>query len=323
MPTVGKRFLCLFLLAVLPECIHGSYTNAPFVGSSSVDGSSVDGSSVDGLKELYIIVHGTWATHETWAQPGGDFFEALRWSLELESRQLNADTVRRKQLLPCTAAFSWSGKNDHAERQRAAQKLATTLAALPKDIAITLIAHSHGANVCFLASQLLANTGHTITTLYALGAPIDRARYQPNMSVIGSLYNLFSFGDPVQTVSGCFERVLQPHPRITNIALACNDTRPNHAELHAPLVARWLTIIPKLCNQTVQTGLPLSAAPSNQNSAYTNLSTAYGSLSLFDNKQPLYAINNQIPTLLENEKKLYAALALYMLPRDKKTSQQG
>jgi hypothetical protein len=237
---------------------------------------------------LCIVVHGTWATHESWAQPGGDFFEALQWSLELENRQFNADKVQ-------VTAFSWSGKNNHTERQQAAQKLATMLATLPQTTHITLIAHSHGANVCFLASQLLKNTETTIKTLYALGAPIDRARYQPNMSVIGSLYNLFSFGDPVQTVSGCFERALPPHLRITNIVLTCNGTRPDHADLHAPLVARWLTIIPKLCNQK----------------------TAYGSLSLFDNRQPQYVINSQIPTLLENEKKLYAVLALYMLPRNK------
>jgi hypothetical protein len=252
--------------------------------------------------KLCIVIHGTWATHETWAQPGGDFFETLRWSLNLESQQLNADKVHM-------TAFSWSGKNDHAERQRAAQKLATTLAPLPRTTDITLVAHSHGANVCFLASQLLVNTGHSIKTLYALGAPIDRARYQPNMSVIGSLYNLFSFGDPVQTVSGCFERALPPHPRITNIVLTCNGLRPDHAKLHTPLIAHWLTVLPKLCNQAINT------SGASHNSAYNDLSTAYGSLSLFDNKQPQYVINNQIPLLLENEKKLYAALTLYMLPR--------
>ena len=265
---------------------------------------------------ICIVVHGTWATHEAWAQPGGDFFETLRWSFERENQQRNADKIRM-------TAFSWSGKNNHAERQQAAQKLATMLATLPRTTRITLVAHSHGANVCFLASQLLVKTGCTIKTLYALGAPIDRAHYQPNMSVIGSLYNLFSFGDPVQTVSGCFERALPPHLRITNIALTCNGTRPDHAELHTPLVARWLTTLPKLCNQTAQTGLPLSGAPSNQSSVYTNLGTTYGSLSLFDNRQPQYVINSQIPTLLENEKKLYTVLAMGMMPRDKKASQQS
>lgn len=277
MQILGKYPLSLFFLAALSCFITSSYTNA----------SPIDSSSVDSSKVLYIIVHGTWAQHEAWAQPGGDFFETMQRTVE--NSQLNADKVR-------VASFSWSGKNDHAERQQSAQKLATALATLPKDTAITLIAHSHGANVCFLASQLLAHTGHTIKTLYALGTPIDRARYSPNMNVIGSLYNLFSFGDPIQTVSGCFERALPPHPRITNIALTCNGSRPNHAELHSPLVAHWLTALPIL--------------------SY-NRNSAYGSLSLFNNNPPHYSINNQLPTLLENEKKLYAALALYMVPRNK------
>ena len=300
---MSKHSFSLFLLTALFCFINGSDTKA-----SSVDSSSVDSSSVDGSKEWYIIVHGTWATHEAWAQPGGDFFETLRWSLELEGRQRNADKIRM-------TAFSWSGKNNHAERQQAAQKLATMLATLPRTTRITLVAHSHGANVCFLASQLLVKTGCTIKTLYALGAPIDRARYQPNMSVIGSLYNLFSFGDPVQTVSGCFERALLPHSRISNIVLTCNGTRPDHAELHTPLVARWLPTLPKLCNQT----LPSSGIPSNQNTISDTTNKFYGTLNLFDNKLPQYATNNQLPLLLENEKKLYTALALYMLPRDKKS----
>jgi len=241
----------------------------------------------------YIIVHGTWAQHEIWAQPGGNFFESLQRSLEP---------------FVTMSFFTWSGKNDHAARYRAAQELAFMIKTLPLNTTISIVAHSHGANVCFLASQLLIGNNHHIATLYALGAPIDRTNYLPNMAVIEHLYNLFSFGDPVQTVSGYFERVLPPHPRITNIALTCNGSRPNHAGLHAPLVAQWLTALPTLCTH-------------EEMSAYTT-SMSYGSLNLFDHQQPLYSVDIQLPRLLENEKKLYATLSSYLLPREKKSDKE-
>lgn len=252
---------------------------------------------VDTAKELFIIVHGTWAQQESWAQPGGDFFENL-WNNVGHNASISS--------------YSWSGKNSNTERQRAAHTLATQLNKLPKDTSIRLIAHSHGANVCFLASQLLENSGKIIKTIYALGAPIDHARYQPNMNIINQIYNIFSFGDPVQTVSGCFERALPPHPRITNIAITCNNRRPNHAELHSPLVANWLTAVPNLCNQATLNSSDTSSSPSTTSASP---SIFYGTLNLFDNQQPRYYVDNNIPTLLENEKKLHTVLAIYMMPR--------
>jgi hypothetical protein len=256
--------------------------------------------------EHSIIVHGTWAQHETWAQPGGDFFEQVWTSLHCE--KYNDNSKAPHPVLISIASLSWSGKNDHAERCKAAQKLAATITTLPSTTKITLIAHSHGANICFLASQLLATSSYRIQTLYALGAPIDNARYLPNMHVIKKLYNLFSFGDPVQTVSGCFERALAYHPQIHNIALTCNGQRPDHAELHAPLVAHWLTALPKLSSQVAL----------NTTNSFYNSNTNFYSLDLFDNKQPLYYTNSKLPIYLENEKKLYAVLSTYMLPRTKK-----
>lgn len=240
-------------------------------------------------QEYYIIVHGTWAQHESWAQPGGDFFEELQQTVGPEVR---------------VVPFSWSGKNNHTERCRAAERLATFLKKFPDSISVTLIAHSHGANVCFLASQMLTSN-RPIKCLYALGAPIDLLHYQPNMAVIHNLYNIFSFGDPVQTVSGYFERALPPHAHIFNILLTIDETRPNHAELHCPLVAHWLPTVPFLCAQTVGSRDPW-----------------YGSLILHAQKPPFYCINNELPELLENEKKLYAVLSTYLLPKNHKKERQ-
>jgi hypothetical protein len=173
-----------------------------------------------------IIVPGTWSAAATWHQPGGDFFEAL------------------KNTLDCPLlTFTWSGAHNHNERV----KVAAALADLIKHYdGVCLVTHSHGSNVAFLASQLLGTQGYkgAITAIYALATPVNGDVYAPDMDVITYLYQFFSYADMVQPVLGLFERVFPEHERIANIAVTINGTEPDHSTMHHPVVAQWLTWIP-------------------------------------------------------------------------------
>ncbi len=95
-----------------------------------------------------FLVHGTFARGSTWYRPCGDFFKQLElWG---KSKKITMD------LRP----FAWSGKLSAAARVNAAVDLVQELVKesqmlLPQTKTI-LIGHSHGGNVIFLASQMLA-----------------------------------------------------------------------------------------------------------------------------------------------------------------------
>lgn len=183
--------------------------------------------------EVFIIIHGTWSSEALWYMPGGDFFE------EFEKNCVNGHVI----------PFCWSGKNDHEARIRAAQTLTKLIQSYPVETTITIVAHSHGGNVAILASQILSkNTNHycpgpprrnRIAVLYTLGTPIS-TNCQPNMNVIGHVYNLFSFEDLVQPVLGMFKRQYKLHKRIGNMRITIDDKQPDHTNLHNPIVGSWL-----------------------------------------------------------------------------------
>jgi hypothetical protein len=186
-------------------------------------------------QDVFIIIPGTWSTNAIWHQPGGDFFEMLKRSLNnLQSKIIT---------------FSWSGKNRHDERVKAAHKLADLIEQHDR---VILIGHSHGSNVGALASQELAKrkSKSCIHIFYALGTPIDTLDYMPDMTIIGHLYNLFSFGDIVQPVLGAFSRVYPEHERIANITITINGQEPSHTQLHHTAVAQWLPQLHQLLTQT-------------------------------------------------------------------------
>jgi len=178
---------------------------------------------------VFIVIHGTWATQERWYMPGGDFFDAL----EKNAQQQQATVI----------PYRWSGMNNYKDRIYAAKGLVQLIQRCSPDTTICLVSHSHGGNVGIIASQLLAcipgNTNH-IHFFYALGTPVSRKNYQPNMDVITYFYNLFSFEDLIQPVLGFFEREYTQHERIANIRITINDREPDHAQLHDPLVAQWI-----------------------------------------------------------------------------------
>lgn len=95
-----------------------------------------------------LLVHGTFARTSTWYREGGAFFEQLKqWAQE-------------KSITLELCSFKWSGALSASKRLEAAVELVQFLVqefgqedSLVKKI---MIGHSHGANVIFLATQMLA-----------------------------------------------------------------------------------------------------------------------------------------------------------------------
>lgn len=185
-------------------------------------------SAFDNPARLYIVIHGTWASKENWNKPGGDFFADLAHS----ANQFNARVV----------PFSWSGKLDNKSRSIAGKELAKFIQRYSPNIPLSIVAHSHGANVGIIASHELAKlkTGHIIDKFYALAPPVNAIDYMPNMSIINHFYNLFSLQDYVQPVLGIFGRVYPDHPRIANVRVSLEGKQCGHSDLHDPLIGRWI-----------------------------------------------------------------------------------
>jgi len=181
---------------------------------------------------VFILVHGTWAHHCAWHKPEGDFFCAL----EESAQQRGARVV----------SFCWDSKNTHEARLKAAQRLERLIMSYSVDTQINIVAHSHGANVANIASQLLVvreDQHPQIKALYYLGAPVCMERYAPNMEVVQHLYNFFSFRDFVQPVLGLFGREYPAHDRIANMRVTINNIQPDHSLIHDPELARWIPLI--------------------------------------------------------------------------------
>lgn len=186
-------------------------------------------------RQIWRIIHGTFARDSKWYQPGGVFFETLKKNLP-ENALLKS--------------FTWSGKNKDEERTGAAHQLITDIATYDHpDDEINIIAHSHGCNVAIRASQELAKheSLYKINRLITLAPPICRSNYGPEMDYINTLYNFFSFGDRIQPVFQIFQRTYDQHPHIFNIEITLNNQHPEHSLMHDPCVAEYLPTIENYC----------------------------------------------------------------------------
>ncbi len=214
------------------------------------------------LHAVVILVHGTHAVDESWARPGGKFYEELRG--QAGERKLSL-------LVP----FAWSGHLSGEARVQAAEALCDLIESYPWDEEIILIGHSHGGNVINLASQMLENPEgvelslgqkildklfrslpsetrkvvfaepRKIKEAYYLGTPVMDKPYLPNMNVIERLYNCYSKGDSVQTGMGVlYGRTIKGHERITNLCLKISGRKPSHSDMHHYKIAKWLFTIP-------------------------------------------------------------------------------
>ena len=128
-----------------------------------------------------IIVHGTWAAGADWWKDTGN---PNFWSYV---KGLTAT------LHGGADAYKWSGANQHTDRVVAAVDLVDWCASHSVD-RLQAIAHSHGVNVCLLASRL----GLKFENLIALATPV-RFDYVPDLRNVASLVNLYSEYDAVQT----------------------------------------------------------------------------------------------------------------------------
>lgn len=176
-----------------------------------------------------VIVHGTWAATQDWWQDTGF---ANFWS---HVRGLTGT------LHGGNNAYGWSGGNNHADRESAAWALVNWCSTHNVE-RLQVIAHSHGCNVCFRASQL----GLEFENLIALACPI-RIDYLPDMRKVGALFNVFSEYDLVQTPAGTLGsrrgegRTLGDSSALVNLHVP-NWTAGNtaqsvgHSDLHEPAV---------------------------------------------------------------------------------------
>ena len=169
---------------------------------------------------LTTIIHGTWAEDDPW----------WRWPDRLPTYldSVTHDVYRGAD------PFHWSGDNTHDAREKAARALITWLAEHPVD-RVRLVAHSHGGNVVFKATELASAGEIQINLLVLLGTPM-RDDYLPDLGKIRKVLNVYSEDDVVQWL-GAFGhwrddgRRLPDGSQITNLQVATRTSAP-HSELH-------------------------------------------------------------------------------------------
>lgn len=179
-------------------------------------------------RQVWIIVHGTFAQGAKWYQKEGDFYTELTTAL--------SDTAY-------IYSFKWSGKLKHDARVQAAYELVDFIEhhSEPKDI-INIVGHSHGGTVAVLAARFLKEkqSEYHITQLFTLAPPVSRELYSPDMENIDYLYNIFSFGDLIQPTFGLSERVYTEHAQIWNIEIKRDGMSLDHSDIHCCEVAQLL-----------------------------------------------------------------------------------
>jgi hypothetical protein len=100
---------------------------------------------------------------------------------------------------------------------------------------LDIIAHSHGGNVCFLASRM----GLNIRKLITLGTPI-RTEYPPDVRQTGIIHNAYSTHDHVQTPTGTVPNRRGEGRSLGDAANVINHRadddghggQPGHSDLH-------------------------------------------------------------------------------------------
>lgn len=191
-------------------------------------------------KDVWILIHGTFANESAKVIP------RMGWWKENQSfyQELNASSGKNATL----HAFTWCGSNSHDRRVHAGKRLIDfipTVATLKDNIHI--VGHSHGANVALLGINELAKnkSRFKITTLYTLAVPVS-SNYNPSMSHLKKLYNLFSFADFVQPVLSLFGRVFDEHQDIYNIQVKIDGVSPSHYNIHHPIIGYHLPNIGSL-----------------------------------------------------------------------------
>jgi hypothetical protein len=131
---------------------------------SALDRFSADSKADPGLEEdpqTTVVVHGTFASDQTWWRNGYPFFEYLEHEVSVNDLFLGDDP------------FGWSGQWSHDARVRAARELIAWTNQHQEDC-LNIVAHSHGSNVGFLASEQVK-----FGRMIMLSTPAHPHRYEP------------------------------------------------------------------------------------------------------------------------------------------------
>lgn len=189
---------------------------------------------------LYILIHGTWSAprHSLLHGGGPQWYQAGHTTFDTLKRATNAHIIHH----------TWSGKNNLADRLEGAKTLISLIQKHATTHTIHIIAHSHGGNVALLALDTLIKDNPTtkIATLVLLGTPIYFEWYPASVTAVGTIYNIFSYGDIVQPVAGMYERELPEQPHIFNIQLKINNSCPMHNQLYKPELIEQIPHFSKL-----------------------------------------------------------------------------
>jgi hypothetical protein len=175
------------------------------------------------VAKMLVVVHGTWASGATWWRWPSPFTQYL-------------DTLTGGSVYKGAGAFSWSGGNGDSDRQAGAAALGAWVQAHPAND-LTIVTHSHGGNVAFLATRLGVKAGRVVL----LANPM-RTDYTPDLRQVDLVYNVYSFGDLVQTPAATFPhergegRTLADSERVVNFLAHNGLVGPGHSDLHEPAV---------------------------------------------------------------------------------------
>lgn len=231
------------------------------------------------LYAVIILVHGSHANHEHWFRPQGDFYQALQKGTQRKQEfivpfgwtgETNSDAIKAAgELLGClllsygddeeitiighsnggNVALAASQWFDSTRKNYAAQKkllfpdrVLGAFEALYKVLRSTPLIEV--INQRYRRSYL-------IDRLFLLGTPITEEAFSPDLSKIGFVCNIFSYGDAIQPLVG--RQTLSKQPRVINVSVQFRNVDfvkmqqiPSHTELHHPLIGASLFAIPEV-----------------------------------------------------------------------------
>ncbi len=159
---------------------------------SYCQGNPINFVDLDGRQGF--LVHGTWSNRETWKQE-----ERLKQYCNIKFGKNNV-----------FLHHDWSGDNNRKSRSAAAQNLISKAIEARKNISkdepLTLVAHSHGGNVCIEAINLIVEKPEfegVIINLLTINTPV-RDDYQLSEEAAERVnhYNVYDEKDPVQIMGG-------------------------------------------------------------------------------------------------------------------------
>lgn len=191
-------------------------------------------------KALYIVVHGTWA------HKGKEYYDVTNREFKAIRKFAKQEAEKNGQVIDLLA-WCWTGEDLHIDRTASGQSLADVLTRTQKNYShITTVAHSHGANVVNIASNII---DFDIDRMIHFAAPVVTTdpNYMPFR--VKEVINFLSTGDIVQYLGSidrnlpygsglfkggsCRNYPLKKGKTILNIRTQINGSNPDHSGIRA------------------------------------------------------------------------------------------